>query len=568
MRFAPPALCFVGHKRRVGACTHAHAARAVAAAQMQNADALRIEVPDAHATEDADAALEELRELLRTRRVRVLDLWRSFDIGRNQMLSAAEFRRGIASLGYDASPTVLNELVHRFGPSGKGELSYQDLQRLLHPTSPSKRSGGSPASSPARSLRSTPQSDRSTPTRYPSKGPSPYRAAANAHSPLSGDMVSMRLEDSLRRGLALSASEIDGLRRMREGELAEAATARAGPVRPPNVQSPTSALPFGGEPRVQAQTHRWNARELARAIVSGISPAQDPNVPSTPSALPSGHEPRLQGQDDNVSVREAVSVNGRARVQARGLAEAFVSGMSPAQGTNVESPAPTPPSSSEAHVQGHTHNGSPGEEIAMSPREEIGMEELRRMWAHELSIPLDEHTERMRAAINRLEDDNERELIVNTCVCLSHLIARGGPQSSRAEALAHATIHMFEELFENAISLEPRAEPSVPGWAMAMIMMVERARSFVTTAADQLSRAPRRQLWMAMALAVIAVLMSGALFSAASETPVDPVVLAPRPTQPWETMTRWVASTRLRFNRAADEPVHAAAGTSSLVHQQ
>ena len=97
-----------------------------------------------------DAAIEQLRELLRANRIRVLDHFHAWDEDRPRpeavatKISATDFRRALAVLGLRATSEAVDALFRRFDRDYSGFLDYRELKDILRPSTPSptKRSPG------------------------------------------------------------------------------------------------------------------------------------------------------------------------------------------------------------------------------------------------------------------------------------------------------------------------------------------------------------------------------------------------------------------------------------------
>lgn len=97
----------------------------------------KLQVPgNVHASDAAELAIGQLKDLLRNNKVRVLDLFRSWDDDRDGKISSSDFRKAIAMLGYRATPAAIDNLFQRFDPTGSGMLEYHQINRLLRPSSP------------------------------------------------------------------------------------------------------------------------------------------------------------------------------------------------------------------------------------------------------------------------------------------------------------------------------------------------------------------------------------------------------------------------------------------------
>ena len=132
-----------------------------------------------------DAAIEQLRELLRANRIRVLDHFHAWDEDRPRpeavatKISATDFRRALAVLGLRATSEAVDALFRRFDCDYSGFLDYRELKDILRPSTPSptKRSPGE------RQRRSP--GDVLAPTPHQQSAPAERRSGSQSLSPFS-----------------------------------------------------------------------------------------------------------------------------------------------------------------------------------------------------------------------------------------------------------------------------------------------------------------------------------------------------------------------------------------------
>ena len=74
---------------------------------------------------------EQLREILNQNAVRVIDLFRSWDDDGDGKISAKEFRKAIAALGYNAPKAEINAVFAQLDLDKSGEIDYHELNRAL-----------------------------------------------------------------------------------------------------------------------------------------------------------------------------------------------------------------------------------------------------------------------------------------------------------------------------------------------------------------------------------------------------------------------------------------------------
>ena len=74
---------------------------------------------------------EQMRNMLVTNAVRVVDLFRAWDPENAGFISRKNFRSAIARLGSDAPRQVVDKLFDAIDADHNGKLEYNDLNRLL-----------------------------------------------------------------------------------------------------------------------------------------------------------------------------------------------------------------------------------------------------------------------------------------------------------------------------------------------------------------------------------------------------------------------------------------------------
>jgi len=79
--------------------------------------------------------VEQLREILTTNAVRIIDLFRDWDDDGNGMIDKKEFRKAIAALGYTAPKSDVNAIFDSMDKDKSGQIEYNELNKAL-------RSGG------------------------------------------------------------------------------------------------------------------------------------------------------------------------------------------------------------------------------------------------------------------------------------------------------------------------------------------------------------------------------------------------------------------------------------------
>ena len=85
------------------------------------------------ATDYASAA-EQLKDLLRVNRVRVIDLFSSWDVDGNGVISRSEFHRAFSFLGYAGSPSVIDYLFASLDTNQSGTIDFAELNVQLRAT--------------------------------------------------------------------------------------------------------------------------------------------------------------------------------------------------------------------------------------------------------------------------------------------------------------------------------------------------------------------------------------------------------------------------------------------------
>ncbi|KOO25765.1 voltage dependent ion channel [Chrysochromulina tobinii] len=85
------------------------------------------------AVDDATAA-EQLKELLRVNRVRVIDLFTSWDLDGNGVVTRNEFERAFSFLGYEASASVVDKLFTSLDANESGSIDFAELNQQLRAT--------------------------------------------------------------------------------------------------------------------------------------------------------------------------------------------------------------------------------------------------------------------------------------------------------------------------------------------------------------------------------------------------------------------------------------------------
>ncbi|KOO52883.1 had-superfamily hydrolase [Chrysochromulina tobinii] len=95
------------------------------------------------------SVIDQLKEVLAVNRVRVIDLFNSFDANSDGMLTRLELHRAFEFMGYGANPEAVDELFDSWDEDGSGALSFGELNHLLRQTG-----GGRSPQSPRRTATS------------------------------------------------------------------------------------------------------------------------------------------------------------------------------------------------------------------------------------------------------------------------------------------------------------------------------------------------------------------------------------------------------------------------------
>ena len=74
---------------------------------------------------------QQLRQILADNRVRVIDMFRDWDVDGNGLVEPAEFREAIATLGYAASRADVDALFAEMDRDGSGTLEFGEISRAL-----------------------------------------------------------------------------------------------------------------------------------------------------------------------------------------------------------------------------------------------------------------------------------------------------------------------------------------------------------------------------------------------------------------------------------------------------
>mmetsp|Transcript_18378 Transcript_18378/g.47059 ORF Transcript_18378/g.47059 Transcript_18378/m.47059 type:complete len:388 (-) Transcript_18378:360-1523(-) len=172
-----------------------------------------------------DAAIEQIRESLRSNRVRLLDLFRSWDCNRDGKISFTDFQHGLAHLGCHAPLPVIDSIFQRFEHTRDGHIEYASMNRLLHPTrdhSPAKghsmsasKRQSTPPSTPPRNLAGRSQVVQGFKQQVTSPSTRPIDSSKGRS--LQGQVI-RSIEEDLKLGHALSESQICELRALRAAE--------------------------------------------------------------------------------------------------------------------------------------------------------------------------------------------------------------------------------------------------------------------------------------------------------------------------------------------------------------
>ena len=87
---------------------------------------------DLEEPEDGGAPIvEQLREILTSHAVRVIDLFRDWDVDQSGTVSRLEFCRSVAALGYIAAPDEIFALFAELDVDGSGTIDYAELNKVL-----------------------------------------------------------------------------------------------------------------------------------------------------------------------------------------------------------------------------------------------------------------------------------------------------------------------------------------------------------------------------------------------------------------------------------------------------
>jgi len=100
---------------------------------------------------------DQLKEVLCVNRVRVIDLFNSFDENSDGSITRLEFHRAFEHLGYDNNPVAVNELFASLDVDGSGAIEFAELNRQLRQTiretpRPTTSASTSPCMSPTAPL--------------------------------------------------------------------------------------------------------------------------------------------------------------------------------------------------------------------------------------------------------------------------------------------------------------------------------------------------------------------------------------------------------------------------------
>ena len=119
---------------------------------------------------------EQLRTILNTNRVRVIDMFHDWDTNDDGFVTAVEFREAVRALGFQAERKDIDALFAFFDKDGSGKLDFKELHRALRAKAPQLRRLPS-ATSPTRDAprAAQPRADASS-----SPALSPLRAPCSA----------------------------------------------------------------------------------------------------------------------------------------------------------------------------------------------------------------------------------------------------------------------------------------------------------------------------------------------------------------------------------------------------
>ena len=78
-----------------------------------------------------DSVQQQLRRILRANAVRVIDLFRQWDEDMNGVVSKAEFRKAMATLGYSAPRVEVDALFASFDTDSSGAIEFAELKAAL-----------------------------------------------------------------------------------------------------------------------------------------------------------------------------------------------------------------------------------------------------------------------------------------------------------------------------------------------------------------------------------------------------------------------------------------------------
>ena len=116
---------------------------------------------------------EQLRSMLVSNAVRVIDLFHQFDTDDSGEVSRAEFVNAMKTIGLDASAQEAGELFDSFDKDGGGTIEFRELNRILRhraPPPPPTASSGQPTAEPRMVESSTQKSLMTTSSSVPQLG--------------------------------------------------------------------------------------------------------------------------------------------------------------------------------------------------------------------------------------------------------------------------------------------------------------------------------------------------------------------------------------------------------------